>query len=212
MTRPQMTRPQMTRPGMTRPEMTWSLRTLILAAAVGLAACGSSPPPSTYTLVPIPPATTAPAGALALSVQDADIPRYLDRPQVVRYNATYQLEVAENARWGEPFAAMVTRVLVLDLARRLPGAQVFRASDSTSVPPQLSLEVTFNAFEANPANQIVLNARWVVRQGERGDVVSSDATEIITQPAEPTLPGMAAAMSQALAQMSDLVIASLPGY
>ncbi len=192
--------------------MTWPLRALLLAAAVGLAACSATPPPSVYTLVPIPPTTTAPAGNLALSVQDADIPRYLDRPQIIRYNATYQLEVAENARWGEPFAAMVTRVLILDLSRRLPGAQVFRASDSTSVPAQLSLEVTFNAFEANPINQIVLNARWVVRQGEHGEILNSDATEIVTSIAEPTIPGMAAAMSQALAQMSDLITASLPGY
>lgn len=192
--------------------MKLSLPGLLFAAAVVLAACSATPPPNVYTLVPIPPTTTAPAGNLALSVQDADIPRYLDRPQIVRYNATYQLEVAENARWGEPFAAMVTRVLILDLSRRLPGAQVFRASDSTSVPAQLSLEVTFNAFEANPSNQVVLNARWVVRQGEHGGILGSDATEIVTSIAEPTIPGMAAAMSQALAQMSELIIDSLPGY
>ncbi len=192
--------------------MTGLLRLLLLTASLALAACSSTPPPSVYTLAPVPPASTGPASILALALQEADIPRYLDRPQIVRYNATYELEVAENARWGEPFAAMVTRVLLLDLSRRLPGAEVFRASESASVPPQLYLEVTFNAFEANPANQIVLNARWVVRRGEHGEVITSDATEIVTQPAEPSLPGMAAAMSQALAQMSDLIVARLPAY
>ncbi len=185
---------------------------LAMALPLAIAACSSTPPPSVFTLVPVPPATTAPLSNLALSVQQADIPRYLDRPQIVRYNATYQLEVAESARWGEPFGAMVTRVLVQDLSRRLPGAQVFRAAESASVPARLSLEITFNAFEANPANQIVLNARWVVRRGENGDVLTSDATEIVTQPADPTLPGMAASMSQALAQLSDLIVAGLPRY
>lgn len=194
--------------------MIGSLRShcLALATTLVLAACSSTPPPNVYTLVPVPPATTAPVSSLALSVQQADIPRYLDRPQLVRYNATYQLEVAENARWGEPFGAMVTRVLVQNLSRRLPGAQVFRTSEAASVPAQQTLEITFNAFEANPSNQIVLNARWVVRHGQNGQVLTSDATEIITQPADPTLPGMAASMSQALAQLSDLIVAGLPRY
>ncbi len=193
--------------------MTASLRfALLLLTSLVLAACGSTPPPKVYTLVPIPPAAPGPLSNLALSVEAVDIPRYLDRPQVVRYNATYQLEVAETARWGEPFGAMVTRVLVSNLSRRLPGAQIFQESDAASVPPQYRLEVTVNAFEANPSNQVVLNARWVVRQPDDGTVITSDATEIITQPAEPSLPGMAAAMSQALAQMSDLIVSSLPGF
>ncbi len=182
----------------------------LVAIVLLLGACSSDPPPKIYTLAPLPATTTAPAGNLAISVQQVDIPRYLDRPQIVRYGSTYQLEVDQFARWGEPFGAMVTRVLILDLSRRLPGAQVFQDGDNASVPAQVRLEVTINGFEADPSNTVILNARWVVRRANSAEVLTSDAKEIRTQPGEATLAGMASAMSQALAQLSDAIATGLP--
>ncbi len=186
------------------------LAAAFLALALLLGACSPDPPPKVYTLVPLPADTTAPAGNLAVSVQQVDIPRYLDRPQIVRYGSTYQLEVDQFARWGEPFGAMVTRVLILDLSRRLPGAQVFQDGDNASVPAQVRLEVTLNGFEADPSNSVILNARWVVRRADGAEVLSSDATEIRIQPGDPSLSGMVSAMSQALAQLSDKIARGLP--
>ena len=177
---------------------------------LALGACGSDPPPKTFTLVPVAAGGGVPAGGLTLSVQSVDIPRYLDRPQIVRYGSTYELEVDQVARWGEPFGAMVTRVLILDLSRRLPGAQVFRDGENASVPARMRLEVTVNAFEADPNNTVVLNARWVVRQANTNDVLSSDAGEFRMPFTEPTLSGMASAMSQALGQLSDAIASRLP--
>lgn len=201
--------------------MTPSLRALaapacllaLAACLLALGACSSTPPPSVYTLVPLTPAAPAPAGTLALSVEQVDIPRYLDRPQVVRYGNTYQLEVDDSARWGEPFGAMVSRVLVQDLSRRLPGGQVFLETDVASVPAQLSLEVSVLAFEANPENTIVLDARWVLRRPHDGQILGSQAGTVSVAMRDPTLPGMAQAMSEALAQLSDRIAAGLPpGY
>jgi len=182
-----------------------ALALLLLAAG-----CGSDPPPKVYTLVPLPAASQAPASGLALSVEQVDIPRYLDRPQIVRYGSTYQLEVDDFARWGEPLGAMVSRVLVQDLSRRLPGAQVFIATDAAAVPADLDLEVTLNGFEADPQNVVVLDARWVVRRPRDGQVLTSEAGVVTVPMGEPTLPGMAQAMSQALAQLSDRIAATLP--
>ncbi|MEO1190683.1 MAG: PqiC family protein [Pseudomonadota bacterium] len=189
--------------------MITAARALCLSLLLSLGACGSDPPPDVFTLVPLPVAQASPAPGLIVAVQDVDIPRYLDRPQIVRYGSTYQLEVSDVARWGEPFGAMVTRVLVADLSRNLPGAQVFQETDATAVPAQRSLEVTVNAFEADPENVILLSARWVVRQANTRDLIFSDAAEIRVPNQNPTLSGMANAMSQALGQLSQEIALSL---
>ncbi|GAB5468607.1 MAG: hypothetical protein Kilf2KO_16370 [Rhodospirillales bacterium] len=189
--------------------MTFAPRALLFASVLLLGACASDPPPNVFTLVALPATQSLPAGGSVISVEPVDIPRYLDRPQIVRYGTTYQLEVSETARWGEPFGAMVTRVLIQDLSLRLPGAQIFTDGDAASVPAQRVLEVSFTGFEPDPTNTIVLSARWVVRQANDRTVLSSDAAEIRTTARDATMAGLASAMSDALAQLSQRIASSL---
>jgi len=86
---------------------------------LSLAACSTSPKPQIFSLA-IHPGRELEGSRASLAVASAVIPKYLDRPQIVRHGGAYQLDVAEFDRWGEPFGDMVTRILVGDLAQRLP--------------------------------------------------------------------------------------------
>src|SRR4051812_423546 len=95
------------------------------AGAAALLALGScaSPNPALYTIsaVPGPPLPTTPR---TIVLREVGVARYLDRSQIVRSAQDYKLDVSSNEWWGEPFAAMLTRVLVEELSERLPGATV----------------------------------------------------------------------------------------
>src|SRR5947209_19217962 len=135
-----MTEAQMTRRGF--------LSVSLLAAGIGmmdLAGC-TSPTPQIFSLA-IQPGTELDGGPATLAVASAAIPKYLDRPQIVRHGGAYQLDVAEFDRWGEPFGDMVTRILVGDLAQRLPKAQVFKADSPTATPAAATLQLDFSRFD-----------------------------------------------------------------
>lgn len=96
--------------------------------AVVLAGCASAGPPGYYTLAPIPPATAPPpttTGASALiALGPVTLADYLDRRPIVTRDTAYALRLANNDYWAAPLHDMVPRVLVADLAMRLPNNRI----------------------------------------------------------------------------------------
>jgi uncharacterized lipoprotein YmbA len=138
-------------------------RRLILggfAALTMLSACSASPSPRLYTLVPQPAAAVGPFVG-TINVKRVDLAKYLDRIQIVRYSATYELMLSEFNLWGEDLADMVTRILVENLTTRLPGSQVYSDSTALTLPaPDVTVEIDIDHFELDPAGTVVLAAQW----------------------------------------------------
>jgi uncharacterized lipoprotein YmbA len=96
--------------------MRWLLPVLLLAA------CGSPPRTSFYTLdAPEPPA--AAEGAPAIAVGPVSGPEIVDRPQIVVRLGANQVQIVEQARWAEPLRIAIARVVAANLASTL-GARV----------------------------------------------------------------------------------------
>lgn len=199
----------------------WGRRKLVLALGVsvaGLAAGCASPSPTLYTLAPLPgPALGAPRRVIL--VREVSLARYLQRPGIVLSSADYRLDVSANDWWGEPLSAMLGRVLVADLTARLPASTVLAESVAITVDPDISVEVSIQRFDEDATGQVVLAAAFVLA-GRRG--ASAPRTFKVTVPAgagraaagTPSVAAQVAAMSAALAQLSDSIavaIAALPG-
>ena len=105
-----------------------------------LAGCVTSPPTQLYTLAPQPAASGSSAPPRAqrssetIAVKPVALPKYLDRPQVVRFRAPYELTAADYERWAENLDDIVTRVLIADLAARLPRSNVVASSGPLTMP------------------------------------------------------------------------------
>jgi uncharacterized lipoprotein YmbA len=163
-------------------------------AAVGLllvllTAC-TSPTPELFTLAAMPGAGGR-IPARSVELRRIGLAGYLDRPEIVQSEADYRVHVASNQRWGEPLTGMLDRVFTEDLVERLPGTAVFAESGAISTAPDLVLEVDIQRFDADAAGAVVLLAQVAVRR--------ADARE----------PAHVAAMSAALAQLADAVVAML---
>ena len=110
---------------------------LLLALAAVLAACGESAPSRFYLLSATPPSANAPAPrAVALGVGPIQMPRHLDRAQIVSFTSANQLQLAKvtatNARTAHnpasfpAFAANATSTIRAVLTRSTGVLQVYK--------------------------------------------------------------------------------------
>ncbi len=171
----------------------------IVAAALLLSACASSPDSHYFTL-----ATVAPAGQPApdrplVHLAAVKLPDLYDRPQMVTRTGPQTVDFDEYDRWAEPLERMTARILTQDIAlRRPPGAGPLPATAE-----QPKLQVSIDEFAADRgAGQARLSGTWKVSSPD--GVPIQGAGFSFTQPVAGNDPvRIAAAMSALLGQLAD---------
>ncbi len=176
-------------------------RNLLLLPAVLLDGCASSSP-NLYSLEPRPgPARTGRHQLVV--VRGVGLPRYLDREEIVRVAGGARLRVAENDWWGEPLRAMLRRVLVADLAQRLPGADVLADEDTVATHPNAEVELDVQRFDRGPDGPVVFEGYVAVTGlGRRRNL---ERLHVETPVSTDTTKAQVDAMSTALGQVADAV-------
>ena len=178
------------------------------ALLLGLAAAGcQSPEPAYFTLAPAP-GQPAPGGPRLVELQRPGLAGYLDRPGIVRSNSTYQLRVAENERWAEPFGDLIARILSEDLGQRLPGTSVFTTAGSISAQPDARIELDVQRFDLDASGDVLLLAQVAVSRG-RGSPAATRTVRQTLRPASPATRDLVAAMSTLLGGLADAVAGML---
>jgi len=144
--------------------------TVALLLAVGpllLTACaGVADRTRYYVLSPTPaaPGSAAPAAvsSAAVGVGPVQIPRYLERLQIVTRGANDGVEIAADDRWAEPLENGIARVLADNLATQLGSERVtvfpWRGGVARVLDYQVAVMVL--TFEGAPGREVTLDARW----------------------------------------------------
>jgi uncharacterized protein len=181
---------------------------LVAAAVCLLAACGTSPRPSFYTLSADASLEAAPnTMPLRVIVGPVTVPELVDKPQIVTRREPNEVGINEFARWGEPLKENIARTLAADLSRLL-------GSDNVSVYPQgpdvkpYQVRVDVMRFESVPGDSVTLDALWTVRSPDStarfdGHTVAHESTD------GAGFDAIAQAHSRALAQMSRQIAAAI---
>ena len=177
------------------------MKPVLVLAALLLASC-RSPEPSYYTLAPAPGLARSGAPKL-VELRRPGIAGYLDRPEIVRSNTDYRLQINGGERWAEPFGDMTARVLAEDLQRRLPGTSVFTSSGAISAETGAKVELDLQRFNADPSGQVQLLAQVAITRG--GGNPRARTIRVTTRPAGPSTADYVAALSQALGQAADQI-------
>jgi len=171
-----------------------------LMALLALAAC-SSPDPVLYTIA----TASGPAqfgGPKVVLVQQVAVAHYLERSQIVRSSENYRLDVMSNDWWGEPLAAMLSRVLVEELGQRLPQSTVIADNGAVSARPDATVEVNIQRLDEDTAGNLILQAQAAVRAtGKTQPVLRS--FRFTVAPSAAGVPGEVAAISSAVARLAD---------
>jgi uncharacterized protein len=186
-----------------------SRRQIIIGCGLllSLAACGTTPPPRLFTLAPRP-ATPSRSVNATVAVRRVQMAKYLDRPQIVGYRDPYELQYSEFVVWGENLSDMTTRVLAQNLSERLPQSQVYLGAGSfADATADITLEASIDRFDPDPAGEVILAAQWAAHREGRPDQIRSEQIRVVPSSKDPT--GQVAAMSDALGQLADRIVAGL---
>jgi len=191
-----------------------------LVALAMLAGCAASEPSRFYTLSPQVPATAeAAVGASApvratrgnVALAPVQVPRYLDRPQLVTRTDANTLRLSEFDKWSEPLADMIGRVLSEDLARRLPHQRVFVLPVRQAVPIDRIVDVQIMRFDADASGLVTLDARWQVFAGAGRSLLAARDSVVRETASGAGEAATVAAMSRALSRLSADIAAALGG-
>lgn len=147
---------------------TWILLTgLILTGCLG----GRSTPPQFYTLNTTVCTAPHPAAAATVALTRVQVPRALDRPQMVVFDATRpEAQVSEMNRWLEPLPNLINQALIADLSACLPNAVVKkRTTAQEQFDYFLSLEIT--QLTVVPGQSATLDG-WAMIRRSSGQLVA----------------------------------------
>jgi hypothetical protein len=187
-------------------------------ALAGLAAgClgGPTPEPQYFTLSPAAALDAEPLAArpeLGLVLGPVDLPRYLDRSELVTRSGAHGLRVWNLQRWGGSLRTDVQRVVADDLSRLLGTTRIAVYPNEARFPVSYRVLLELIELGSAPGHPVVLRTRWTIA-GPDGLAVAVGATNVEQPPASPSWEDYVAAHSAALGVVTREIaerIAALP--
>jgi hypothetical protein len=187
---------------------------LLLASALLIAGCATSPRARHYLIPPVPTGNDAapfPADKV-IGLGPVTLPEYLSRPQMAIRTGPGGVEYRDVHRWAEPLADNVPRVLKEDLSARLQTDRIvdYPWPRATSVNIQAKVEIS--RFDADGAGNVTLEGRWSLHLSQ-GAVLIAGQRFSITAPAAVADPAaIALAHGEALAQLARELAGALERF
>lgn len=152
-----------------------------LAVFMTVVGCGTTEPSRFYLLNP----AEFPSGTgegitkdCSVVIGPVEIPKYLDRSQIVtRFNLN-EIHLAEFDRWAEPLGQNITRVILENLSIELSTDQVFLYPYRDSKPVKYRVAVTFVRFDADDQGCLGLLARWKIHNEITEEILVNRKSDI----------------------------------
>jgi len=178
-----------------------------LALPLFAAACGASPDPNYFTIVPRN-GPTFPSGPKIVLVKDIGLASYLDRREVVRSSEGYKLDILANNWWGEPLGGLLARILVVELTQRLPSSTVYGESGAITADPNATVAVNIQRLDADKAGALILVAQVAIEFNRPRRLAARNFN--LSKPlATADTAGLVAAISDAVGDLADGIAALL---
>ncbi len=178
--------------------------TILLLLVLGTC---SSPNPNLYTIAPVPGPIENGAPKTVL-VREIVLARYLERTPIVRSSEGYRLAVMSNDWWGEPPAAMLSRVLVQELSQRLPQSVVYGSSSPISLTPDATIDLSVVRLDEDASGHVVLQGQAGIAFAKRRAPVARSFRFVVAL-TSPGTPGDVAAISTAVGRLANELAAML---
>lgn len=138
---------------------------------------------------------------ISLGVGPVTVAPYLDRATLVTRVGTNQVEFSQIDRWAEPLSAHFARIQATNLATLL-GARVLLHPWYSSTHLDYSVEIQLFRFERNSDGSARLEARWTVRESNRGQLLETRDSSITEMYAAETAEASVVALSKVAADLS----------
>jgi uncharacterized lipoprotein YmbA len=183
----------------------------LASATLVLCGCGTFPLHRVYVLGdpnPSTPGVTDEAGRPHIELKTVTVPDYIDTTDITRRTASNEVTTSTTGRWGERVSIGVTRVLAIDLARRLPEVVI---ESRGAFEPSRRLFVDVERFEISEDGRCTLSARWRLASSDGKISSSSEQATFVESATSKTDAAAALAMTSAIDELSSEIAASVNG-
>lgn len=184
---------------------TIAANTVILVAVACSPLAPQSDPSRFYVLTSLVEREDTSAGAadldVALGVGPVTFAPYLDRATLVTRVGTNQVQFSQIDRWAEPLPAHFARIQAANLATLL-GARVILHPWYSSTPLKYSLDIQVLRFDRDSDGGAQLQARWTIREGNRGRLLDTQDSSFVEERAAETAEASVVALSKVAADLS----------
>ena len=153
------------------------MREVALAGAVALAGLllgclgGSKAEPEFFTLSPAAGPSSTPLAArpeLGLVLGPLELPRYLDRAELITRSGPHRLKVWSGVRWGGSLRTDIQRVVANDLGQLLGTSRVVVYPVEARFPVSYRVLLELLEFGGPEGGPVTLRARWTIAAGGDG--------------------------------------------
>ena len=190
-----------------------TLRVLPLGLVAGALGClGGSTPPEFYALRPTEPAAATASAApsqLGIVVGPIEIPRYLDRPEIVTLDGAHRLDVWDDHRWGGSLRTDMLRVMSDDLGTLLGTTHVAVYPVEPPFPVDHRVLLDVLVFEGVLGRSVVLHTRWSIVPAAANRAAVLGEFRIEQPVASPSFEDLVAAQSAALGALTREIAARI---
>lgn len=176
----------------------------VMAALIG---CGTTASSRLYTLVSLissgeeTPVVTN-ENPLTVQVGPLQLPKYLDRPQIVTRLSPSKIHAADFDRWAEPLKDNILRVLVENLSHLLWHEHMAVSSWEESPSAHYRVSVKVSRFDGQLGGKVFLIAGWTIYDKEKNQVLLEKRSIITEASTQPDYEPLVSAKSRALASLS----------
>jgi len=143
------------------------LSSSLVAIALAIAGCGSSPSAKFYILNTVDRNVSTSAAAMkdhnvAVKVGPVSIPDTLDHSQIVTRSGQNMLILDEFNRWGGDFQSNIQRIIGENISILLPTDQVVLSSEISLLPTDFQVVINVRELDGQLGGIVTLNADWTV--------------------------------------------------
>ena len=182
-----------------------------------LAACSSKTPPVKYYILntlPVPQQENPGAVLgedIAIGVGPVELPKFLDRPQIVTRKNQNQIQISEFHRWAGTLPGDFARVVAKNIAILLPTDRVAVYPWGDQFSPTYRIKLDVEQFDGQLGERVVLDVTWTVvaQEGTNEPLVRRSLME---EPvSDETYEALVVAESNALATLSRAIVEGIKG-
>ncbi len=179
------------------------------------AGCAATSSPSRFYLLSSltgngnAPVTSPSENALFVGIGPVELPRYLDRPQIMVRASGNRLELSEFDKWAEPLDRGVTRVLLENLSLLLNTDRVVPFPFRNTPPVDYQVVATVTRFDGIPGKDAELKVNWSLVRGRDKKLVLMKRSRFYLTASEQGHEAMVSLQSRLLAELSREIASSI---
>ena len=196
--------------------MSWRSGLLAVSVSVAVLAQGCLGGGTAPEFFALRPEAGAAAGAplaarpeLGLAVGPIELPRYLDRDEVVTRTASHELVPWDEHRWAGSLRDDILRVLGDDLGTLLGTTHVAVYPAAAGFPVSYRVLLDVLEFEGAPGQSVTLRVRWTVADGETGRAIAIAQSRVDQPVPAVSFDALVAAQSAALGSVTREIAAKI---